>query len=99
MSSSRKDFLAAASAAGAGFALTGATPSVAPTPTPTPAPTAFARDVAERMRRFDAHLSDAQIDDIARQVDGLDKLGAQLRPKGHGLVNADPPSPQFRVAE
>jgi len=98
MASTRKAFLAAASAAGAGLAL--GEPAQAQTPAPAASPAStLAQDYAERMKRFDPHLSGEQLQSIAHQVDQLGDLRAQLRPKGHGLSNADAPSPQFRVNE
>lgn len=98
MASTRKAFIAAASAAGAGLAL--GEPAQAQTPAPTPSPAStIAREYAERMRRFDPHLTGEQLQSIARQVDQLGDLRTQLRPKGRGLSNADAPSPQFRVNE
>lgn len=94
MASTRKAFLAAASAAGAGFAL--GEPAQAKPAKPA---SALAHDFAERMKRFDPHLSDAQVKSIALQIDQLEGLGTQLRPKGRGLSNGDAPSPQFRVDE
>ncbi len=105
MTGTRKEFLAAASAVGAGLAIPGhaqaQTPST-PAPlhaTPAPAASPFARDFATHMRTFDPHITDKQLDDIAHQIDQLYKLGKDLRPKGHGLSNGEPPSPQFEVSE
>lgn len=101
MSATRKAFLAAASAVGAGLAVKGAAQAQSPSPAPTatPAASAYAREFAQRMRHFDARLTDAQLDDIAHQVDQLSDFRSALRPKGHGLSNGDAPSPQFRVDE
>ena len=71
------------------------TPSPSPKATPTPSPTA--RDFALHMRRFDAQLTDAQIDSIASQVDQLGGLRDALRPKGHDLTSGDAPTPAFEV--
>jgi hypothetical protein len=106
MASTRKIFLSATAAAGAAIlvaresaspvaAATAATPSPAPTPTPPPSPAAQA--FAQRMRAFDATLSDKQIQDIAGGIQGEWTLGAGLRTKAHPLVNGDAPDPQFAV--
>ncbi len=101
MESTRKEFLAAAGLVGASLlAPTAAhadTPTPAPSPSATPAPSPAARAFAQRMKAFDATLTDAQLENIAGDVEQLYELGGQLRPKGHGLVNADPPAPQFEV--
>jgi hypothetical protein len=101
MPSTRKAFLTAASAAGAGLALRDKVQAQTPSPSPkaTGAASAYARDFAHRMLAFDPHLSQKQLDSIAHQVDQLSDFRKQLRPKGHGLSNGDPPSPQFRVSE
>lgn len=98
MASTRKAFLVAASAAGAGLAL--AEPAQAQTPAPSASPaSALAQEYAQRMQRFDPHLTAGQLQSIAHQVDQLGDLGTQLRPKGYRLSNGDAPSPQFRVNE
>ncbi len=102
MESTRKQFLAAAGLVGASLLAptsveAQSAPSPAPSPSATPAPSPAARAFAERMKRFDSSLTDAQLDEIAGGIDQLYTLGGDLRPKGHGLINADPPTPQFEV--
>jgi hypothetical protein len=109
MASTRKTFLSATAAAGAAIlvaresagpagAATAATPTPAPAaPTPTPPPSPAAQAFAQRMRAFDATLSDKQIQDIAGGIQGEWTLGAGLRTKAHPLVNGDAPDPQFAV--
>lgn len=105
MAGTRKDFLAAASSVGLGISL--ASPAQAQTSSPLASPSAkpaaaaspFARDFAQHMRSFDPHLTDAQVDSIAHQIDDLYRVRGALRPKGRGLSNGDAPSPQFEVNE
>lgn len=70
-------------------------PSASPSPKP---PSAAARSQAEAMRRFDAKLSDEQIETIARGIDGLTSTGQRLNPHGTTLKNADEPVTRFAVA-
>ena len=103
----RKEFLAAASVAGASMLAPatvlaqGTSPSQSPAPSasPSPAPSAAARAFAERMRSYDAALSDEQIEDIAKGVDYAFRAGKDLRKKDAPLTNGDAPSPQFAVNE
>jgi hypothetical protein len=106
MGRTRKAFLAAVSAAGAGLALTGTsqaqqTPSPLASPSAKPAKAAspLAKAYAERMRSFDPQLTDKQVDDIAHQMDQVYDLRHALRPKHQGLSNGDAPTPQFKVNE
>ena len=101
MARTRKAFIAAVSAAGAGLALTGPTQAQTPSPSPkaTAAASPLARTYAQRMRTFDPQLSDKQLDDIAHQMDQVYGLRHELRPKGQGLANGDAPTPQFEVRE
>ncbi|MDE2481048.1 MAG: hypothetical protein KGN02_02515 [bacterium] len=101
MESTRKQFLAAAGLVGASLlaptSVEAQASSPSPAPSATPAPSPAAQAFAQRMKSYDASLSDAQIDEIAANVDQLFGLGKDLRPKGHQLVNGDPPTPQFEV--
>lgn len=74
-----------------------AAPSPSPSPSPKP-PSAAARAQAEALRRFDPHLGDAQIDTIARGIDGIAMEGQRLNPHGTTLKNADEPVTRFAVA-
>ena len=47
--------------------------------------------LAAAMRAFDARLSDADLEQIARGIDAQRKLGAQLSPKKKRLRNVDAP--------
>lgn len=97
MESTRKQFLAAAGIVGASLLAPTSVEAQTSTASPVPSPTPAARAFAERMKTFDASLNDAQLDEIAANVGQLYGLGGDLRPKGRGLVNGDPPSPQFEV--
>lgn len=99
--STRKTFLTGAAA----LPLLAAVPAPTPTPAqPTPKPTAkppsqAARALAERMRAFDAHLSEKNLDDIARGIDGNLDVGAAVNPKGMALHNWDEPATPFEVPQ
>jgi len=109
---SRKAFIAAAASAGAALMVTKnseaatpppaapvappATPHASPSPKP---PSATARAMAERMRAFDANLSDKEIETIASGIDDNLGLGKSLDPGGKKLKNWDEPAPFFRVSE
>jgi hypothetical protein len=43
------------------------------------------------MRRFDPKLTDAEVANIAGQIDGNWKSGERLNPKGKRLKNSDEP--------
>lgn len=73
-----------------------AAPSPHASATPKPA-SAAARAQAETMRTFDAQLSDAQLEKIARGIDGLADEGRQLNPRGTRLKNGDEPVTRFGV--
>jgi hypothetical protein len=94
----RQQFIAAAGLVSAGMFApeTALAQSASPSPTATPAPSPAARSFAERMKRFDPQLTDAQLDDIAQGVDAAFDAGKQLR-KGHPLKNGDAPVPEFGV--
>ena len=106
MKSTRRIFLAGA-ALGVGAALLpGATvveaapagsPTPSPTPAPVPTPSPGALDLARSMRRFDATLSDAQIQAIAQGIEQGYGFGAALNQHGTFLQNGDAPDPQFAV--
>jgi len=55
--------------------------------------------MAERMRAFDANLSDKEIETIASGIDDNLGLGKSLDPGGKKLKNWDEPAPFFRVSE
>jgi hypothetical protein len=74
-------------------------PAAAP-PRPSPSakpPSAAARAQAEAMRAFDPRLTDAQLDTIARGIDGNDAAGRKLNKKGRVLKNGDEPATRFAV--
>jgi hypothetical protein len=77
-----------------------ATPTAVPTPkaTPTPKPpTPAAAAWAERMRKFDATLSDKEVAVIATSIDQAYDLGTAINPKGRRLKNSDEPISPFEV--
>jgi hypothetical protein len=98
----RKHFIAAAASVPL---LAAAPPSSVPSPpvpSPTPSPSKrkisqLARDFAARMRDFDAHLTDKQIETIAAGIDDNLKVGKQVNPKGRALKNGDEPVTIFEV--
>ncbi|HUY11567.1 MAG TPA: hypothetical protein VMV73_04830 [Candidatus Dormibacteraeota bacterium] len=103
MKSSRKAFLAVA-AVSVGVALVPGHPEAAsvpaspsPTPSPQPTPSPGARALADGMRRFDPHLSDAQLTQIANGIEQGFGFGATLNPHGRFLQNSDAPLPDFAV--
>jgi hypothetical protein len=55
-----------------------------------------ARAFALEMRRFDSSLTNAQLREIAKNIDDLWKAGRRLH---SGLVNGDPPAPWFETGE
>ena len=104
MKSTRKAFLAAAAVVGASMTVSqqAALAQSSPTPTPSPVPSAHppsaaARVLAERMRAFDPHLDEAQIEKIASGIQDGFGFGDALNPKGTKLKNGDAPNPEFRV--
>lgn len=101
MAGTRKEFLVAAMAAGAGFSQTDNAQAQTPSPAAkaTAAPSSLARAFAERMRQFDPHLTEKQLNDVAHQIDQGFDVRSALRPKGRGLSNGDAPAPQFEVSE
>lgn len=102
----RRTFLGAVSGVAASLVLASGAeaqqsppPAASPSPSPSPKPpSAAARAQAEAMRRFDPHLSDAQIDTIAHGIDGLTSEGQRLNPHGTTLKNADEPATRFAAA-
>jgi hypothetical protein len=99
----RRSFLGAVSGVATTLLLTGtagaqssAPPAPAPSTTPAP-PSAASRAIAATMRRFDASLTDAEVDTIARGID-QNASGAALNPhRGTALRNADEPVLHFSV--
>ncbi|MFN2529179.1 MAG: hypothetical protein ABR584_10740 [Candidatus Baltobacteraceae bacterium] len=71
------------------------TPKVTPTAAPKPA-SAVALAQANDMRRYDPKLTDADIANIAGQIDGNLKSGARLNPVGNRLKNSDEPLTRIR---
>jgi hypothetical protein len=73
-------------------------PSPAPSASPKPA-SAVAAAIAVSMRRFDAALSDKDVDTIAHAIDDNRRGAARLNPrKATVLKNADEPVTRFSVA-
>ena len=73
-------------------------PSPAPSASPKP-PSAAAAAIAASMRRFDAALSDKDVDTIARAIDDNRRGAARLNPrKATTLKNAEEPVTRFSVA-
>jgi hypothetical protein len=67
-------------------------PSASPKP-----PSAGARAQAEAMRAFDPKLSEAEIETIARGIDGGYGAGQKLNKHGRVLKNGDEPITRFHV--
>ncbi|HET9029951.1 MAG TPA: hypothetical protein VFN49_07220 [Candidatus Aquilonibacter sp.] len=99
---SRKGFIAAATALGAAIAVPSSPLQAAATPTPTPAPTASpppspaSEAIARTMRRFDSSLTDEQLMEIARGIDDQNHYASFIR-KRQPLHNGDEPAPEFEV--
>jgi len=102
----RRSFLTAVASSGVGMALIGKTAEAqsAPTPPASPSPEATPRPIspaamamALTYRTFDAALSDAEIEKIARGIDSKRAAGDRLNPKGALLKNADEPITRFTV--
>jgi len=71
-------------------------PSAAPSPKPA---SALAAAIAASMRRFDANLSDKDLDTIAHAIDDNRRGAARLNPnKATALKNGDEPVTRFSVA-
>jgi len=60
-------------------------------------PSASALVTAQSMRRFDAKLTDEQVETIARGIDANAIAGATLSPKKQRLRNGDEPVTSFSV--
>jgi len=81
-------------------------PATSPRPSPSPAPSAspkppspLAAALALSMRRFDANLSEKDLDTIAHAIDDNRKGAVRLNPsKATFLKNADEPVTRFAVA-
>jgi hypothetical protein len=102
----RRSFLGAVSGAAVSVVLAKAAeaqtapdkPSPSPHPSASPKPpSAAARAQAEAMRAFDPTLSDAQIETIARGIDGGYAAGQKLNKHGRVLRNGDEPVTRFSV--
>lgn len=105
----RRSFLGAVASGGVSVALIGkadaqSAPAAAPSASPQPNAAATQKPISpEAMamaltyRRFDAALSDAEIETIARGIDRKRGAGALLNPKGALLKNADEPITRFTV--
>jgi hypothetical protein len=73
-------------------------PSPKPSASPKPA-SAVAAAIAASMRRFDAALSDKDVDAIAHAIDDNRRGAARLNPrKSTALKNGDEPVTRFAVA-
>ena len=103
---SRRSFLAAVASGGVGLALAKVDPAVAQsTPAPSPKPSATAKPasisaaaIAVSMRtRFDAALTDDNLQTIAKAIDTNNDAAKALNPKKKRLKNGDAPVVQFTV--
>jgi hypothetical protein len=109
----RRSFLGAVSGVAASVLLAAQADAQAPAPvappgSPPPSPasgaspkpaSAVAAAVAASMRRFDAGLSDKDVDTIAHAIDDNRRGAARLNPrKATTLKNADEPVTRFSVA-
>ena len=71
-----------------------------PSPKPTAKPPSEAASaLAARMRAFDPRLTDKELDEIARGIDGNLEAGKAVNPKGKALDNWDEPATPFSVPE
>jgi hypothetical protein len=78
--------------------LPSAQPSPKPSASPKP-PSALAAATALAMRRFDANLSDKDVDTIAHAIDDNRRGAARLNPrKATALKNSDEPVTRFAAA-
>jgi hypothetical protein len=94
----RRSFLASVAGGGAGIAAAQATAAPVLVAASTPPPTSGAAAFAATMRkRFDAGLTQAQLDAIAHGIDANAKAAATLTAKQR-LKNSDEPVLRFRVA-
>jgi hypothetical protein len=74
-----------------------ATPSPGPSGSGKP-PGAIAVAAALSMKRFDSTLSDAELQTIAKAIDGNNDAALTLNPKKKRLKNGDAPIVRFEVA-
>ncbi len=101
---SRRSFLTAVASGGVGLALAKADPAVAQSsPSPAASPSdkpvsAVSAAVALSMRQFDATLSDAELQTIAKAIDANNDTAKALNPKKKRLKNGDAPVVVFTVA-
>jgi hypothetical protein len=73
-----------------------AAPSASASAAPKP-PSAAARAQAEAMRAFDPKLSEAELETIARGIDGNHAAGEKLNERGRVLENGNEPVTRFAV--
>jgi hypothetical protein len=77
-------------------------PSAQPAPKPSASPkpaSALAAATALSMRRFDANLTDTDLDTIAHAIDDNRRAAARLNPnRATGLKNGDEPVTRFAAA-
>jgi hypothetical protein len=97
----RRSFLATVASGGVGLALAKADPAAAQS-TAAPSPpgkraSAGAAAIAATMRRFDAALSDDDLQTIAKAIDANNDAAKSLDPKKKRLKNADAPVVRFAV--
>jgi hypothetical protein len=90
---------------GIGLALVKAEPVVAQSASPSPAPSASAKPASPAavaaavvMRRFDAALTDDDVQTIAKAIDANADAARVLNPKHRRLKNGDAPIVRFAVA-
>jgi hypothetical protein len=97
----RRSFLATVASGGVGLALAKADPAAAqssPAPSPSGKPaSAGAAAIAATMRRFDAALSNDDLQTIAKAIDANDDAAKSLNPKKKRLKNGDAPVVRFAV--
>jgi hypothetical protein len=98
----RRSFLATVASGGVGFALAKVDPAAAqssPAPSPSGKPASLgAAAIAATMRRFDAALSDDDLQTIAKAIDANNDAAKSLNPKKKRLENGDAPVVEFIVA-
>jgi hypothetical protein len=99
--SSRKEFLAAAASLPL---IAAAPPSPQPTASASAAPAQHkpqiseaAKALAAQMRKFDAALSDKDLEQIAEGIEYNLRVGARVNPAGKALQNWDEPVTVFEV--
>lgn len=95
--SGRRQFLTAIAGGSAAVLLARGAHAGIPPPTASPAPSGNALAFAQQMRAYDPKLTDAEISNIAKQIDDNLKSGKQLNPASKRLVNGDEPATVFRV--